>query len=53
MPNQTGISDARQVKTGDVREGVIFPKDGKKFIDLGIDYSIPYMGKRKLIKEQL
>ena len=50
MPNQTGISDARQVKTGDVREGVIFPKDGKKYIDLGIDYSIPYHGKKGIDK---
>ena len=47
MPNQTGTSDAKQVKTGDVREGVIFPKDGKKFIDLGINYSIPYLWKKR------
>ena len=54
MPNQTGTSDAKQVKKGDIREGVIFPKDGKKFIDIGIDYSIPIpWEKNKLIKEQL
>ena len=53
MPNQTGTSDAKQVKTGDVREGVIFPKDGKKFIDLGIDYSIPYYGKKGIDKRTI
>ena len=50
MPNQTVTSDAKQVKKGDVREGVIFPKDGKKFIDMGIDHSIPYHGKKVIDK---
>jgi predicted SPOUT superfamily RNA methylase MTH1 len=50
MPNQTVTSDAKQVKKGDVREGVIFPKDGKKFIDIGIDHSIPYHGKKTIDK---
>ena len=50
MPNQTVTSDAKQVKKGDVREGVIFPKDGKKFIDIGIDHSIPYHGKKAVDK---
>jgi len=53
MPNQTGTSDAKQVKKGDIREGVIFPKDGKKFIDIGIDYSIPYHGKKQIDKRTI
>jgi len=50
MPNQTVTADAKQVKKGDVREGVIFPKDGKKFIDIGIDHSVPYHGKKTIDK---
>ena len=53
MPNQTGTSDAKQVKKGDIREGVIFPKDGKKFIDIGIDHSIPYHGKKQIDKRTI
>ena len=53
MPNQTVTSDAKQVKKGDIREGVIFPKDGKKFIDIGIDHSIPYHGKKQIDKRAI
>ena len=53
MPNQTVTSDAKQVKKGDVREGVIFPRDGKKFIDIGIDHSIPYHGKKQIDKRAI
>ena len=53
MPNQTGTSDAKQVKKGDIREGIIFPKDGKKFIDIGIDHSIPYHGKKQIDKRTI
>ena len=53
MPNQTGTSDVKQVKKGDIREGVIFPKDGKKFIDMGIEYSIPYHGKKEIDKRTI
>ncbi|MEC7711363.1 MAG: putative RNA uridine N3 methyltransferase [Thermoproteota archaeon] len=50
MPNQTGTSNAKQVKKNDIREGVIFPRDGEKFIDVGIDVSIPYHGKKEIGK---
>jgi len=53
MPNQTGTSDAKQVKKGDIREGVVFPKEGKKFIDIGIEYSIPYHGKKEIDKRTI
>jgi len=53
MPNQTGTSDVRQVKKGDIREGVIYPKDGKKFIDIGVEYSIPYYGKKDIGKKTI
>ena len=53
MPNQGGTSDAKQVKKDDIREGVVFPKDGKKFIDIGIDYSVPYHGKKDIGKRTI
>ena len=53
MPNQTGTSDVKQVKKGDIREGVIYPKDGKKFIDIGVEYSIPYYGKKDIGKKTI
>jgi hypothetical protein len=53
MPNQTGTSDSKQVKKGDIREGVIFPKDGKKFIDIGINHSLPYYGKKQIDKRTI
>ena len=53
MPNQGGTSDAKQVKKDDIREGVVFPKDGKKFIDLGIDYLVPYHGKKEIGKRTI
>jgi hypothetical protein len=53
MPNQGGTSDAKQVKKDDIREGVVFPKDGKKFIDLGIDYLVPYHGKKDIGKRTI
>ena len=53
MPNQGGTPDAKQVKKDDIREGVIFPKDSKKFIDLGIDYLVPYHGKKDIGKRTI
>jgi len=53
MPNQTGTSDVKQVKKGDIREGVIYPKDGKKFIDIGVEYLIPYYGKKDIGKKTI
>jgi hypothetical protein len=53
MPNQGGTSDAKQVKKDDIREGVVFPKDGKKFIDLGIDHLVPYHGKKDIGKRTI
>ena len=50
MPNQAGTSNAKQVKKSDIREGVIFPKDWKKFIDIRIEYSVPYHGKKEVGK---
>tara|TARA_B100000029_G_C17512025_1_gene936642 strand:- start:214 stop:1032 length:819 start_codon:yes stop_codon:yes gene_type:complete len=53
MPNQTITSDARQIKKNDIREGVIFSKSGKKFIDIGINQSPPYHGKHNIGKKTI
>jgi len=53
MPNQVGTSDPKQIKKDDTREGVIFPKDGKKFIDIGIEYLVPYHGKKEIGKRTI
>ena len=50
IPNQKGVSDAKQVKKDDVREGIILASNGKKFVDLGIDHLIPYHGKKEIGK---
>jgi len=50
MPNQGGTSNAEQIEKGDIREGVIFPKDGKKFVDIGIEKLVPYHGKKEIGK---
>ena len=50
MPNQGGTSNAEQIEKGDIREGVIFPKDGKRFVDIGIEQLVPYHGKKEIGK---
>ncbi|MDC0159604.1 hypothetical protein OAJ55_02840, partial [Candidatus Nitrosopelagicus sp.] len=50
MPNQGGTSNPEQIEKGDIREGVIFPKDGKKFVDIGIEKLVPYHGKKEIGK---
>jgi predicted SPOUT superfamily RNA methylase MTH1 len=53
MPNQQVTSDAKQIKKDDIREGVIFPKDGKKFVDIGINSPVPYHGKKDIGKRTI
>ena len=49
-PNQCVTSDAKKIKKGDIREGVILGADGKKIIDIGIDHTIQYHGKKEIGK---
>ena len=55
IPNQILTSDPRKIKKNDIREGVIIASNGKKFLDIGTDHSIPYhwkkeIGKRIIVK---
>ena len=50
IPNQILTSDPRKIKKNDIREGVIIASNGKKFLDIGTDHSIPYHGKKEIGK---
>lgn len=47
IPHHTYTSDVTKIKTGDIREGVVFFAKGKKFVDVGLDKPIPYFGEEK------
>ena len=40
-------SEPSMIKIGDVREGLIINYKGKKFVDIGINYPLPYYGQGK------
>lgn len=47
IPHHTYTSDKTKIKTGDIREGVVFFAKGKKFVDVGLDKPIQYFGEEK------
>ena len=47
IPNHLVTSNPKLIKNGDLRDGLIINYKGKKFIDIGINKSIPYFGKMK------
>lgn len=47
IPHHTYTSDPTKIKTGDIREGVVFFAKGKKFVDVGLDKPIQYFGDEK------
>ena len=55
IPNQTGTSNPKELKTNDIREGLVVRVNGQKGIDLGINQIISHhskhdVGKRILVK---
>ena len=50
IPHHSTISNPKQIKTGDIREAIVVLAKGKKFLDVGINYLIPYYGKEKIGK---
>ena len=50
IPNQILTSDPRKIKKNDIREGVVIASNGKKFLDIGTDHSVPYHGKKEIGK---
>jgi len=49
-PNQCATSNSKNIKKGDIREGVILGVNGKKVIDIGIEHTIQYHGKKEVGK---
>jgi len=45
IPSHAPMIDPKKIQSGDIREGVVFFLKGKKFVDVGIDFAIPYFGK--------
>lgn len=45
IPSHTQITDPKKIQSGDIRDGVVFFMKGKKFVDAGINFAIPYFGK--------
>ncbi|ABK77624.1 conserved hypothetical protein [Cenarchaeum symbiosum A] len=44
IPSHTASSDPKSVSRGDVREGVVLSKGGRKFVDIGLGRPVPYSG---------
>ena len=45
IPHHSLSSNPKNLKVGDIREGVVVHYKGKKFVDVGIHKMIPYFGK--------
>jgi predicted SPOUT superfamily RNA methylase MTH1 len=45
IPHHSLSANPKNLKVGDIREGVIVHHKGKKFVDIGIHQPIPYFGK--------
>ena len=49
-PNQCVTSNVKQIKKGDIREGIILGVNGKKVIDIGTEQLVQYHGKKEIGK---
>ena len=47
IPSHTPMINPKKIQSGDIREGVVFHRKGKKFVDVGIDFLVPYFGKQE------
>lgn len=50
IPSHIVGGNPKQIKNGDIREGVVVIFKGKKFVDVGIHQLIPYFGKENIGK---
>ncbi|KAF6242764.1 hypothetical protein C6988_06170 [Nitrosopumilus sp. b1] len=50
IPSHVTPANPKIIKSGDIREGVIVPFKGKRFVDIGINELIPYFGKNDIGK---
>lgn len=44
IPHHTYTPDSTKIKTGDIREGMVFFSKGGKYVDVGLDKPIQYFG---------
>lgn len=44
IPHHTYTPDSTKIKTGDIREGMVFFTKGGKYVDVGLDKPIQYFG---------
>ena len=44
IPSHVTPVNAKKIKAGDIREGIVVSAKGKKFVDVGINQSIQYYG---------
>lgn len=47
IPSHVPITDPKKIQVGDIRDGVVLYLKGKKFVDAGLDFLIPYFGKQQ------
>lgn len=50
IPSHITPSNAKKIKQGDIREGIIVSVKGKKFVDVGINQLIPFFDKENVGK---
>lgn len=55
IPSHLQTSDAKKIRDGDIRDGLVVLAKGQKYVDLGLNQLIPYrgsdeVGKRVLVK---
>lgn len=50
IPSHVMPADSKKIKAGDTRDGIIVGLRGRRFVDVGIDASVPYFGKKQIGK---
>ena len=45
IPSHVTPSNAKKIKKGDIRQGIVVSAKGKRFVDVGINQLIPFFGK--------
>ena len=45
IPSHTALSNQKQIKSGDIREGLVVSNKGKKFLNIGTSQLLNYYGK--------
>ena len=46
IPSHLSLKKPSEIKTGEIREGLVLSRKGKKFVDAGLSILFPYFGKK-------